>query len=185
MKTKSYNSNYNASSNASNEDGDTFMTEFDVENDFAFLNDLQGIIRDTGLLKTCVTGCFGDDNTLPEGVCTVNDNDNNDSNNINNNYGYGNGCGYVKNKKGVTTTSKTTTIQSRTQSAMSAVSSMFMPELVPSSDTSASDDEYCTDKNNAAAAAAAAGGHHNTILHSDSNTDGSIRRSRVYAKYRA
>ena len=156
MKTKSYNDNASNASNMDN-DGETFMTEFDVENDFAFLHDLQGIIRDTGLLKSCVTGCFGDDNTLTEGICIVNDNNDNNNNNGNGN-----------NKKGVTTA--TATMQSRTQSAMSAVSSIFMPDLAPSSDNSASDDEYTDNINN----------------NNNNNTDGSsIRRSRVYAKYRA
>ncbi|OEU12829.1 hypothetical protein FRACYDRAFT_270484 [Fragilariopsis cylindrus CCMP1102] len=52
MKTKSFN----------NTDNDDDFTLFDLDNDFAFLNDISGIVRDSSLMKGCLsvtTGCFG------------------------------------------------------------------------------------------------------------------------------
>lgn len=105
-------------------DENTFMTEFDAENDFAFLNDLSGIVRDTGLLKTCA-GCFGDtEDVLEENDMAVKAKD------------FG-------------------------AKASRAISSVFVPDLVPSSDNSSSEND-------------------------ETPEDGdSIRRSRVYARYRA
>jgi len=108
----------------SDNDENTFMTEFDAENDFAFLNDLTGIVRDTGLLKTCA-GCFGDTEDVLE------DND------------------------------MTMKAKNFGAKASKAISSVFVPDLVPSSDNSSSDNDE-------------------TLEDGDS-----IRRSRVYAKYRA
>jgi len=116
LKTK----NFMSCSISTNTDGDTLMTEFDAENDFAFLSDLSGIVRDTGFLKSC-GACFGD-----AGAGVVEDADE---------------------KEMVLFTG-----------ASSNISSVFVPDLVPSSDHSGSDDDRTTD---------------------------SIRRSRVYAKYRA
>mmetsp|Transcript_16801 Transcript_16801/g.38509 ORF Transcript_16801/g.38509 Transcript_16801/m.38509 type:complete len:452 (+) Transcript_16801:373-1728(+) len=118
MKTRNF-----VSCNAStNTDGDTFMTDFDAENDFAFLNDLTGLVRDTGLLKTC-GACFGD----ADDVVVESDQ-----------------------KEAV-----------RFRGTSSNISSVFVPELVPCSDNSASDADG-----------------------DDDRTGDSIRRSRVYAKYR-
>jgi hypothetical protein len=39
-------------------ESDTFVTEFDDENDFAFFNDITGIVRDSGIMKSCGE-CFG------------------------------------------------------------------------------------------------------------------------------
>lgn len=39
-------------------ESDTFITEFDDENDFAFFNDITGIVRDSGIMKSCGE-CFG------------------------------------------------------------------------------------------------------------------------------
>ena len=56
MKTKSFN----------NTDNDDDFTLFDLDNDFAFLNDISGIVRDSSLMKGCLsvtTGCFGSTST--------------------------------------------------------------------------------------------------------------------------
>lgn len=110
MKAKRY------SGNAS--DGDTWMTDFDAENDFAFLNDLSGIIRDSGLVKSCGSCFTGGADDEEEGNFVL-----------------------------------------KTKAAISSVSSVFVPDLTPSSDTSASED----------------GGMHDSE---------SVRRSREYALYR-
>jgi len=108
---------------STNSDGDTFMTVFDAENDFAFLNDITGIVRESTILKSCGS-CFGDTDNVEE----------EDTNSFK-----------VK--------------------ACAAISSVFVPELVPCSDNSASDaDDGDRD-----------------IRMSDSH---SIRRSREYARYR-
>ena len=78
-------------------DSDTWMTDFDAENDFAFLNDLSGIIRDSGLVKSCGS-CFGGADDEEEGSFLM------------------------KSK------------------ACATISSVFVPDLTPSSDTSASED---------------------------------------------
>ena len=106
LRTKNYSGN--------NSDGDTFMTDFDAENDFAFLNDLSGIVRDSTLVKSCGS-CFN-----PSGI------EEEDANSFK-------------------------------DQACKAISSVFVPDLVPSSDTSASDDGKDSE---------------------------SIRRSREYALYR-
>lgn len=98
-------------------DGETFMTEFDAENDFAFLNDISGIVRDSALVKSCGS-CFN--------PSTEDDYE----------------TSFLKNK------------------ACAAISSVFVPDLVPSSDTSASDDGAVMKDNEA------------------------ITRSREYARYR-
>ena len=105
MRAKSYNS-----------DGDTWMTEFDAENDFAFLNDLSGMIRESGIVKSCGS-CFG----------AADDGEENS---------------FFKNK------------------ACATFSSVFVPNLSPSSDTSASEDDGMNMNNE------------------------SIRRSLEYARYR-
>mmetsp|Transcript_27277 Transcript_27277/g.63948 ORF Transcript_27277/g.63948 Transcript_27277/m.63948 type:complete len:402 (+) Transcript_27277:300-1505(+) len=110
IRTKNYSGN--------NSDGDTFMTDFDAENDFAFLNDLSGIVRDSTIVKSCGS-CFNP-SVEEEGE---------DANSFK-------------------------------DQACKAISSVFVPDLVPSSDTSASDDG-------------------NAINDSDS-----VRRSREYARYR-
>jgi len=117
IQTKNYSGN-----SSTNTDGDTFMTDFDAENDFAFLNDLTSMVRDSGILKTCAS-CFGDPNGIED-----------DANS------------FLKSK-------------------CSAISKVFVPDLSPSSDTSASDAE---DADDAA-----------RMSHSES-----IRRTGEYAKYR-
>jgi len=97
-------------------DTDTWMTDFDAENDFAFLNDLSGIIRDSGLVNSCGS-CFGSGDDAEENA-------------------------FFKSK------------------ACATISSVFVPDLSPASDTSASED----------------GG-----MMGDSE---SVRRSREYARYR-
>lgn len=98
------------------DDNDTLTTEFDAENDFAFLNDISGIVRDSGILKTCGS-CFGEIADEEET--------------------------FLKTK-------------------CAQISSVFVPDLAPSSDTSASD------------------------VDGDGTADDSksIRRSREYARYR-
>jgi hypothetical protein len=114
MRTKNYSGN-----NSTNTDGDTFMTEFDAENDFAFLNDITGIVRDSGIMKTCGS-CFGG---------AVGEGGDDDMNSFK-----------VK--------------------TCTAISSVFVPDLAPCSDNSASDD--------------------GAVM----NDVESIRRSREYARYR-
>lgn len=99
------------------DDNDTLTTEFDAENDFAFLNDISGIVRDSGILKSCGS-CFGEIADEEET--------------------------FLKTK-------------------CAQISSVFVPDLAPSSDTSASD------------------------VDGDATADDdskSIRRSREYARYR-
>jgi hypothetical protein len=114
MRTKNYSGN-----NSTNTDGETFMTEFDAENDFAFLNDITGIVRDSGIMKTCGS-CFGG---------AVGEGGDDDMNSFK-----------VK--------------------TCTAISSVFVPDLAPCSDNSASDD--------------------GAVM----NDVESIRRSREYARYR-
>jgi len=71
MKTKSFN----------NTDNDDDFTLFDLDNDFAFLNDISGIVRDSSLMKGCLsvtTGCFGNCNDISSDCKdTIIDNNNN------------------------------------------------------------------------------------------------------------
>ena len=111
MKKKNYNG-----------DDDTLFSDLDGESDFAFLSDLQGIVRDSGILTSCGS-CFGSSpNSEEEGKKT-------DPNPIK---AY---CG--------------------------AISSVFVPDLTPSSDTS-----------------------HDSEDGPLANDGGTIRRTREYAKYR-
>jgi hypothetical protein len=101
--------------------GGTNMTDFDAENDFAFLNDISGIVRDSGILKTCGS-CFGANASDDE----------------------------KGNKKDSS---------SPYDKAYKAISSVFVPDLAPSSDNSASSGDGAQESE-------------------------SIRRNRVYAQYR-
>jgi hypothetical protein len=148
MKTKTFNNEGS---------GDDDMTIFDLDNDFAFLNDLSGIVRDSGLMRGCLsvtTGCFGNacnDETILKDTIIIENNDN--DNNVT----------ATKSKSKSSTESKST------------VTMFSKPALVPCSDTSHSDIEGDDNDN---------GNVDNGNKNVTNKNDHSLRHSRLYAKYR-
>jgi len=182
MKTKSFFNN-DCGNGANGNDDD--MTIFDLDNDFAFLNDISGIVRDSGLMRGCLsvtTGCFGTTTNSSGGGNDIND-------------CYGNEIALCTS----TTTAaaaaaaaddddddiidKTNNTARSTRSARTCT-----PDLIPCSDTSSSDIEEGDNNNNI---------NNNINNNCDGNDDNgnndtdndndnnSLRRSRLYAKYRA
>jgi hypothetical protein len=162
MKTKSFNNDYGANANANanaNADNDD-MTIFDLDNDFAFLNDLSGIVRDSGLMRGCLsvtTGCFGNNDAGCSG------NDETITTALQDNI--------IDNNNNKITKSN---LKSKLTKSKSKSKTISAPDLVPCSDTSSSDIEGENGEG--------------IVDHSNKNETNnnvnSLRRSRLSAQYR-